>query len=70
MNEYDVACWFSNFSVFFCERGACLKVDRWVRGGGAHTKGIVFTQDLWCGENLVLLLFRAWLGDLGTQFGR
>ena len=33
-------------------------------------KGIVFTQHLWCGENLVLLLFRAWLGDLGTQFGR
>jgi hypothetical protein len=38
-------------------RGACL-------GGWAEptvTKGV---------ENLVLLLFRAWLGDLGTQFGR
>jgi hypothetical protein len=36
--------------------------------GGAHTKGIVFTQHLWCGENLVLLLFRAWLGNLGTTY--
>jgi hypothetical protein len=44
---------------------ACL--GRWV--GGAHTKGIVFTQYLWCGQNRMREGFRAWLGDLGTQFG-
>jgi hypothetical protein len=38
--------------------------------GGAHTKGIVFTQHQGCGQNRVRGFFRAWLGDLGTQFGR
>ena len=40
------------------------------RVGRAHTKGIVFTQHLWCGKNRQDFGFRAWLGDLGTQLGR
>ena len=36
--------------------------------GGAHTKGIVFTQYLWCGQNRMRGVFRAWLGDLGTGY--
>jgi hypothetical protein len=52
------------FSGFFLEG----RVFRWV--GKAHTKGIVHTQFLWCGSNrIVVVAFRSWLGDLGTQFG-
>ena len=54
-------------SVFFL-RGACLGTLAKPTLKEFHPEGIVFTQPLQGGENIMGPSLSAWLGDLGTQF--
>jgi hypothetical protein len=51
------------FSGFFLEGRVYIRYL-----GEAHPEGIVLTQPLQGGENIMGPSLSAWLGDLGTQF--